>query len=159
MTATIAKLTMAKWRDGLSTAVNCVVVLVCLVTLGACSSPKEKEVGDGGVTADTIGLLEVDTTFHDLGTLKYGDVVSIRGRVTNRSCGIVRIDEISTDCGCLVAEEEKSTLKSGETSIVTLEFDTHGNIGKQYHVANIKADNGQTIKICIFAEILGPENY
>lgn len=107
----------------------------------------------GTANGDKEVILVPDTTFHNLGKIAYGDIILISNSIQNSSSEDITITEISTDCSCLTAIAESMEVPSGSSTKLRMELDTHGNVGKQYHLTTLKTDKGQTLKICIFADI------
>lgn len=68
----------------------------------------------------------------------------------------MRLASVETDCACLTARTDAETIEPGETTKVRIELDTHGSVGKLYHLVDINADNGQTIKIFVYADVSEP---
>ena len=61
-------------------------------------------------------------TVHDLGTIDEGQPVSHEFLVKNNGRRLLKIENISTSCGCTSAKAQAKSLASGETSKITVSY-------------------------------------
>ncbi len=143
---TLAKRTA--WHTALTTALA--------ASVASCTGQGNRLPANSGALGDSVCVV-ADTTFHNLGNVDYADVIALTNTLTNTGKRTVRLASVETDCACLTARPDAETIGPGEATKVRIELDTHGSVGKQYHLVDINADNGQTIKIFVYAEVSEPE--
>lgn len=143
---TLAKRTA--WLTALTAALT--------ASLASCSGHGNRLSANAGALGDSTCVV-ADTTFHNLGSVDYADVIALTNTLTNIDKRTVRLANVETDCACLTARTDAETIAPGEATKVRIELDTHGSVGKQYHLVDINADNGQTIKIFVYADVSEPE--
>lgn len=129
--------------------------LLAIMTAGAACSGEGQRSGDSAIS--DAACIVADTTYHNVGDLDYADVVAVTNRLSNKGQKVVKLTEVTTDCSCLSAQLESNSVEPGASVKLNIELDTHGEIGKQFHLVSIKAENGQTIKICVSANVAEPK--
>lgn len=130
--------------------------LAVSATLVCCTGRGNRLSENAGAIGDSACIV-ADTTFHNLGDVDYADIVALSNTLTNIGKKAVRLTSLETDCACLTARADAETIEPGEAAKVRIELDTHGSVGKQYHLVDINADNGQTIKIFVYADVSEPK--
>ncbi len=137
--------------------VLCLAMMLSAAVLTGCGSGQASATPDAAqpILADDACIV-ADTTFLNIGEVGYADILSLGSRLINRGSKTVKIAAVDTDCSCITAVAECEDIAPGESVKLNIEFDTRGNFGRQYHLIDIKTDNGQNIKICIFADIADP---
>lgn len=120
----------------------------------ACSSDRPS---NDGSAVNEAACIVADTTYHNVGDLEYADIVAVTNRLTNKGQKVVKLTDVATDCSCLSARLAADSIEPGSSVRLDIELDTHGEIGKQFHLVSIKAGNSQTIKICISANVAEPK--
>ncbi len=138
------------------TARHTALTAVLAASLASCSGHGNRLSANAGALGDSACVV-ADTTFHNLGNVDYADIIALTNTLTNTGKQTVRLASVETDCACLTARPDTETIGPGETTKVRIELDTHGSVGKQYHLVDINADNGQTIKIFVYADVSEPE--
>lgn len=134
----------------LVTASVITIILMTALSMMSCSTGSDSKV-DRATESDL--NIFADTTYHDLGKIAHGDIVCVNNTLTNPCSQTIGIREVSTDCSCTQATVDKTEIKAGEKATLRIEFDTHGNVGRQYHLVSVETTTGKTIKICIYAEV------
>lgn len=76
----------------------------------------------------------------DFGTIKEGDKVEHIFKFTNTGKSDLIIADAKGSCGCTVPQFKKEPIKPGETSTMTVTFDSTGKPGKQQKSVNITAN-------------------
>ncbi|NBL64326.1 DUF1573 domain-containing protein [Flavobacterium sp. NST-5] len=76
----------------------------------------------------------------DFGTIKEGDKVEHIFSFTNTGKGDLLIADAKGSCGCTVPQFKKEPIKPGETSTMTVTFDSTGKPGKQQKSVTITAN-------------------
>ena len=137
--------------------VLCLAMILAAAALTGCGCSQTSATPDATqpTLADNACII-ADTTFLNIGEVGYADILSLGSRLSNRGSKTVNIATVDTDCSCITAVPEREDIAPGESVKLNIEFDTRGNFGRQYHLIDIKTDNGQNIKICIFADIADP---
>jgi len=132
-------------------------ILTAAMLLCGCNGHKSTD--DDATRNDVLDdsmCIVVDTTFHNIGQVGYADIISLSNLLTNHGSKVVNITKVDTDCSCLTATPAQEAIAPGESMKLSIELDTRGNFGKQYHLIDITTDNGQNIKIYVFADITDP---
>ncbi len=133
-----------------------IATLTVSMLLYRCTSPKSADDDTTRNVLDDSMCIVVDTTFHNIGQVGYADILSLSNLLTNHGSKTVNITKVDTDCSCLTATPAQEAIAPGESVKISIVFDTRGNFGKQYHLIDISTDNGQYIKIYVFADIADP---
>lgn len=68
---------------------------------------------------------------HDFGTITDGQVVSHTFTITNDGKSELLIRKTKPTCGCTASAPEKSALKPGESTTITVSFNSAGRVGQQ----------------------------
>ena len=91
----------------------------------------------------------------DFGTVKEGTAVKHTFTLTNESKKPLNITSINTSCGCTASEADKRSLEPGESTQITVTFDSKGYSGQIRQYVYIGTDNPQEalIKFVIMAEV------
>lgn len=78
-----------------------------------------------------------DKTEYNFGKLKKGKKTTFSFKYTNTGKRDLIIRKVSSSCGCAVAAPEKPILKPGESSLLTVTFDSTGKDDEQTKTVNI----------------------
>lgn len=70
-------------------------------------------------------------TDHEFGEILEGQLVKHDYEIKNIGNEELKIDKVRASCGCTAAQPESNSLKSGESTKIKVEFDTHGRMGLQ----------------------------
>ncbi|WKN33704.1 DUF1573 domain-containing protein [Porifericola rhodea] len=81
--------------------------------------------------------LSLATTSYDFGTVKEGEIVKTDFTFTNTGKSPLNIRETRANCGCTVSKPEKETLAPGESSKISVSFNSKGRSGKQQKMVTI----------------------
>lgn len=95
---------------------------------------------------------------YDFGDINQGDKVSHVFVLTNGGSDVLKIEKIIPSCGCTAAMPEKSELAPGESTNLTVTFNSAGKRGKQKKLVRINTndtENPQTI-ITINSNVIVP---
>lgn len=73
--------------------------------------------------------LVLTTAYADLGEVPNGEIRQIEVEIQNIGGSTLRIEQISTSCGCTTANIDPPTISSGATGILIVTFDSgaHGS--------------------------------
>ncbi len=131
----------------------------CLSFLTACSSKPNDRPGNGRInnsadSARTAGVADFEKVSHNFEKIKQGDEVSVRFYFTNRGEQPLLIENVTTGCGCTVAQYPRKPLKPGEKKYIEILFDTRGRKGLQYQEASVHwARNPAITRLMISAQV------
>ncbi|MFP4095839.1 MAG: DUF1573 domain-containing protein [Cyclobacteriaceae bacterium] len=76
-------------------------------------------------------------TSYDFGSIKEGQVVTTDFVFTNTGRSELNIRETQANCGCTVSKPGKSTLAPGESSKITVMFNSNGRRGRQQKIVTV----------------------
>lgn len=85
-------------------------------------------------------LTLLENTF-DFGDIKQGDKVTHVFVLTNTGSDLLKIEKIIPSCGCTAAMPEKTELKPGESTNLTVTFNSTGKRGKQAKLVRINTND------------------
>lgn len=68
---------------------------------------------------------------YDYGTILEGETVKHKFIIVNNGGSLLKIDNVVSSCGCTVADPEIKELKPGESTHISVEFNTSGRFGEQ----------------------------
>lgn len=104
----------------------------------------------GAITNGEYPVIKFDRTTHDFGSILNNEAVTTEFEITNTGKADLIIINASASCGCTVPEYQKTPIKPGETSKITVKFQT-GAEGQQQKTVTLvtnteKAEEVLTIK-------------
>ncbi len=85
--------------------------------------------------------ITVDAVEHDFGSLRAGDRVEHRFKVTNSGSGELQITNVKTNCGCTVAGDYPKSLAPGASGEIPLALSTVGMNGPFSKVATVSSND------------------
>ena len=95
----------------------------------------------------------LDSTYKDLGKVKEGPAVPISFRFKNTGNHILIISDVTTSCGCTIAEKPEKPIAPGQEDVIKAVFTTKGHPGpsrKDVHVlANTLPESSTTLTFSI----------
>ena len=115
-------------------------LLICLVAgLIACQS-QDKKIPAGALTqeqkdkaaADSANFTTIqwiDSSYHDFGKVKEGEVVEVNYRFKNSGNKPLVIQDVKPGCGCTIAEKLDKPFAPGEEGVVRAKFNSNGHPG------------------------------
>lgn len=80
----------------------------------------------------------------DFGEIKQGEVVSHIFVLSNNGGDLLKITNVQASCGCTAAAPEKNELAPGESTNLTVNFNSKGRLGKQTKTVKIFNNDPQT---------------
>lgn len=97
---------------------------------------------------------------HDFGNIREGQLVKTDFIFTNTGRSPLNIRETKANCGCTVSSPDKSTLEPGESSKITVTFNSNGRRGKQQKSITIFSNDptSPTQQLTITAIVNVPES-
>jgi hypothetical protein len=77
----------------------------------------------------------------DLGRMKQMESRTVTVKVTNVGAGLLVIEDVRADCGCTVPELKVKSLKAGESTDMTIHFDSKQFNGPQHKLIKITSND------------------
>jgi uncharacterized cupredoxin-like copper-binding protein len=87
--------------------------------------------------------LVLQQTSYDFGDIKQGEKVSHDFVLSNSGGDLLTISNVSASCGCTAATPEKNELAPGESTNLTVSFNSSGRRGKQNKTIRIFSNDPQ----------------
>ncbi|UCH65001.1 MAG: DUF1573 domain-containing protein [Ignavibacterium sp.] len=78
---------------------------------------------------------------HDFGDMVQGEEVSHVFVLSNSGGGLLKINNVKPSCGCTAAMPEKTELGPGESTNLTVSFNSKGRRGKQKKIVRIETND------------------
>jgi hypothetical protein len=78
---------------------------------------------------------------HDFGDINQGEVVSHIFVLSNSGGGLLTISKVRPSCGCTAAMPEQNELGPGESTNLTVSFNSKGRMGKQKKIVRIETND------------------
>lgn len=97
----------------------------------------------------------------DFGEIKQGEVVSHDFVISNSGGDLLKISNVTASCGCTAAAPEKKELAPGESTNLTVKFNSSGRRGKQHKTVKVFSNDSQTPELALTITgnvVLGNEN-
>jgi uncharacterized cupredoxin-like copper-binding protein len=98
----------------------------------------------------------VQPTEHDFGKINQGDKVTHVFVITNSGGDLLIIEKVQASCGCTAANPEKNELTPGESTNLSVTFNSQGRHGAQKKNITIKSNDPENplIKLTITATVI-----
>lgn len=111
--------------------------------------------GDGD--ASELPMFRFIETEHDFGRIREGETVSFQFKFENAGKSDLVIADVSTSCGCTVPEYEKTPIRPGEVSSITVAFNSKGRRGYQSkNIVVVANTQPNTTLLRIKAQVVAP---
>jgi uncharacterized cupredoxin-like copper-binding protein len=81
--------------------------------------------------------LTLSQSSYDFGTISEGELVKTDFTFTNTGKSPLNIRKTKANCGCTVSKPDKTTLAPGESSKITVTFNSQGRRGRQHKMVTI----------------------
>jgi len=85
--------------------------------------------------------LVLEHTSHDFGEVTQGKIVEHRFPFSNGGDAELRIEDVSTPCGCTVGLPDKTDLKPGESSYIDVTYDSAARSGDVERVVTVRSND------------------
>jgi len=104
--------------------------------------------------------VEVDVTRHDFGAIPQGEVATVQIPVRNTGKADLKIESVSTSCGCTTADVQPTVIPPGGEGTLTIRYDSGshpdtGKIRRDVFVATNDPDE-QEVVVIITADVQPP---
>ena len=87
--------------------------------------------------------LALQQTSYDFGDILQGDVVTHDFILSNSGGDLLKISNVTASCGCTAAEPEKKELAPGESTKLTVKFNSARRLGKQHKTVRVFSNDPQ----------------
>lgn len=78
---------------------------------------------------------------HDFGDINQGDIVTHTFVISNSGGDILKISNVKASCGCTAAKPEKDELKPGESTNISVTFNSKGRKGPQSKTVTVTTND------------------
>lgn len=97
----------------------------------------------GLITADSASAqaIRIEPTAIDLGTMNQMEARTVKVKVTNVGAGLLVIEDVHADCGCTVPDLQVTSLGPGESTDLTIHFDSKRFSGPQHKLIKITSND------------------
>ncbi len=86
---------------------------------------------------------------HEFGNIKQGETVSHTFVLSNSGGDLLKISNVQASCGCTAAAPEKNELAPGESTNLTVKFNSTGRMGAQKKTVRIYSNDPQSPEMMI----------
>jgi hypothetical protein len=129
----------------------------------------KKAANPGIATADTpppaeevkpegpLPAFQFETTEHDFGTIKEGDIVEYTYKFKNTGDAPLIIQGAQGSCGCTVPNWTKEPIPAGGTGVVTAKFDSNGKKELQNKTVTVTANTYPKQTVLKFKAMVTPK--
>jgi Protein of unknown function (DUF1573) len=93
--------------------------------------------------------LVIQQNSFDFGAIKQGETVSHTFVLTNSGGDLLKINNVQASCGCTAASPEKSELAPGESTNLTVKFNSTGRMGNQVKTVKVFTNDPQSPEMTI----------
>jgi hypothetical protein len=91
-------------------------------------------------TASTGGTIVFDTTFHNFGTIKEGEIVEHTFKFRNTGTGPITVRTAQASCGCTTPEWTQNPVQPGGEGFVKVGFKSAGKVGSNRKQVTVVTD-------------------
>lgn len=103
--------------------------------------------------------LTFESTAHEFGTIKQGDVVKHTFKYRNNNDAPVKITNVKPSCGCTVPSFSRDEIQPGETGEIFVKFNSAGKMGKQRKSVTVMLDQegARPVILRLNGEVVSPK--
>jgi hypothetical protein len=134
--------------------------LLLVVILASCSGKKTEEGIDSSlvkVNSGNLPVIKFEETEHDFGKITQGERVKYSFQFTNEGSSSLVVSNVSTTCGCTIADKPKDPIPPGKSGKIEVEFNSEGKkniVERKITVVSNCEPNATTLTIK--AEVIEP---
>jgi hypothetical protein len=142
--------------------------MLALLILGACQQQKGKQNQENRqvkiekpatISSQKLPVLQFDETVHDFGKMEQGEIVKYSFHFKNVGEAPLRINRVSTSCGCTVGKYPHEPVKPGEEADIDVTFNSAHKMGYQNKSIMILSNTDPTRMVLrIKAMVVVPRN-
>jgi hypothetical protein len=108
------------------------------------NTPNEKKIS---------GKIVFEKEIHNFGTLKEGEIVSFSFKYINKGGSPFRIIKAEASCGCIDVKFPDTEIVPGDSSFVSVIFNSSGEWGNQLKGATVETSEGERKELQVGAYI------
>ena len=108
------------------------------------NAPNEKKIS---------GKIVFEKEIHNFGTLKEGEIVSFSFKFKNKGGSPFKIIEAEASCGCIEVKFADTEIVPGDSSFVSVIFNSSGEWGNQLKGATVETSEGERKELQVGAYI------
>lgn len=124
-----------------------------LLVLAGCQSKNSKP-SDKTTTNSGTPEFEFQEEFYNFGSLQAGEVVAYSFQFTNPGDGVLIIEKIESDCGCITSHFPEEPIEPGISDFIEIVFNSAGETGRIYKEIRVYANTQPEIsKLAIAATV------
>jgi hypothetical protein len=116
-----------------------IVIVFVLFPFTACFSQVPS---DAGSTAQA-QKKDQDSNTWDFGSIKKNQIVKHEFEIKNNLSRVLKINDVTTSCGCTASAARKKVLAPGESTAITVEFNSKGYKGETSQFVYVNTDDPQ----------------
>lgn len=129
---------------------------------GTAPTPSANPVAAGATTPEEkpegpLPKMEFETTEHDFGTIKEGDIVEHTYAIKNTGEAPLIIQSAQPSCGCTVPDFSKEPIPVGGTGYVKAKFDSNGKQNVQNKTITVTANTWPKQTVLRFKAMITPK--
>ena len=130
-----------------------VLVFSCLIVFLSCN--KSSDVQLSAKIVEQQAAIKFDNDILDFHDLNDGEIVAGSFNFTNVGSHDLVISDVSSSCGCTVADYPKNAIKPGEKGQITVKYDSKGSRGMrvQKKITVLSNTNPSTTFLTIIANV------
>ena len=99
------------------------------------------------------GKIVFEKEIHNFGTLKEGEVVAFSFKFGNKGGSPFKIVKAEPSCGCIEVKYPNSEILPGDSSVVSVIFNSSGEWGNQLKGATVETSEGEQKELQVGAYI------
>ncbi|HEY1046533.1 MAG TPA: DUF1573 domain-containing protein [Bacteroidia bacterium] len=86
--------------------------------------------------------IQWDKTEVNFDTIEQGMKLRTRFTCYNRSDSSLIFENLQASCGCVASRWQKTPIAPGDSSVITVDFDTKGKSGRQHRIIAVYSNQG-----------------
>ena len=99
------------------------------------------------------GKIVFEKEIHNFGTLKEGEIVAFSFKFSNKGLSPFKIVKADPSCGCIEVKYPASEILPGDSSVVSVIFNSSGEWGNQLKGATVETSEGEQKELQVGAYI------
>ena len=91
----------------------------------------------------------------DFGQVKQGEILKHDFLLKNETADVLKINSVNTSCGCTVSQSAKKSLLPGESTTISVSFNSRGYLGETKQFVYVNTDNADlsVVRFIIKAQV------
>ncbi len=86
---------------------------------------------------------------HDFGNINQGDIVNHSFVISNNGGDLLKILDVRASCGCTAASPDKKELNPGESTNISVSFNSKGRKGPQTKIVTVTTNDPENLKLTL----------